>query len=88
MTRRYKAPPKSGPTHINLKEGQITLNKFVWIGGIEMQISVEQFKTDCLKIMTDVQKHHSEIIITKLGKPIAKVVPQKINELRNLCLVI
>lgn len=40
-----------------------------------MQISVEQFQTKYLKLMDDLQKYHSEIIITKFGKPIAKLIP-------------
>ncbi|MBC8231193.1 type II toxin-antitoxin system prevent-host-death family antitoxin [bacterium] len=39
-----------------------------------MQISIEQLKTEYLKLIDDVQKHHHEIIITKFGKPIAKIV--------------
>jgi antitoxin (DNA-binding transcriptional repressor) of toxin-antitoxin stability system len=40
-----------------------------------MQISVEQFQTKYLEFMDDLQKHHSEIIIIKFGKPIAKLIP-------------
>lgn len=41
-----------------------------------MQISIEKFQTKyLLKLMDDLQKYHSEIIITKFGKPIAKLIP-------------
>jgi len=41
-----------------------------------MQISIEKFQTKYLfKLMDDIQKYHSEIIITKFGKPIAKLIP-------------
>ena len=40
-----------------------------------MQISVEQLKTEYLKLIDDFQKYHHEILITKSGKPIAKLVP-------------
>ena len=40
-----------------------------------MKIAVGQFKAKCLKLMDDVYKGHEEIIITKYGKPIAKLVP-------------
>lgn len=33
------------------------------------------FKTKCLKLMDEVQKYHKEIVITKFGKPVAKLVP-------------
>lgn len=40
-----------------------------------MQISVEQFKEKYSRFIDDVQKHHNEIIITKFGRPVAKLVP-------------
>ena len=40
-----------------------------------MEIEVGQFKSKCLKLMDDVHKYHEEIIITKHGKPLAKLVP-------------
>ena len=30
-------------------------------GEIGMQISIEQFQTECLKLVDDIQKHQSEI---------------------------
>ena len=39
-----------------------------------MMISAGKFKAQCLKIMDDVQKHHREVIITKYGKPVARLV--------------
>ena len=40
-----------------------------------MQIAAGEFKAKCLKIMSEVQTLHQEVIITKFGKPIAKLVP-------------
>lgn len=40
-----------------------------------MLIAAGQFKAKCLKIMDDVHKTHEEVIITKRGKPVAKLVP-------------
>ena len=40
-----------------------------------MQISIEQFQTECLKLVDDIQKYHNEITITKFGRPIVKLVP-------------
>jgi prevent-host-death family protein len=42
-----------------------------------MNIPAGEFKAKCLKLMDDVQKHQREIIITKYGKPVAKLVPLK-----------
>ena len=39
-----------------------------------MMISAGKFKAQCLKIMDDVQNHHREVVITKYGKPVAKLV--------------
>ncbi len=47
-----------------------------------MNISAGEFKAKCLKLMDDVQKQKREIIITKYGKPVAKLVPVKDKEAR------
>ncbi len=40
-----------------------------------MNIPAGIFKAKCLHLMDEVQKYHKEIIITKFGKPVAKLVP-------------
>ena len=40
-----------------------------------MEIKAGEFKAKCLKLMDWVAEGHEEIIITKRGKPIAKLVP-------------
>ena len=40
-----------------------------------MEINATEFKTKCLKLMDEVAKTHETIVITKRGKPIAKLVP-------------
>lgn len=40
-----------------------------------MQIPAAEFKTNCLKIMDEVEKSHNPVVITKRGKPVAKLVP-------------
>jgi prevent-host-death family protein len=40
-----------------------------------MHIAAGKFKIHCLRLMDDVQKNHQEIIITKRGKPVARLVP-------------
>ena len=39
------------------------------------QIAAGQFKAQCLKLMDQVQQTREEIVITKHGKPVAKLVP-------------
>lgn len=40
-----------------------------------MQIQAGEFKAKCLELMDRVAEDHEEIVITKRGKPIAKLVP-------------
>jgi len=40
-----------------------------------MQIAAGAFKARCLSLMDEVSKFHHEIIITKHGRPVAKIVP-------------
>jgi len=42
-----------------------------------MQISAAEFKAKCLKLMDKVNDYHEEIVITKHGNPVAKLVPFK-----------
>jgi prevent-host-death family protein len=49
-----------------------------------MKISAAEFKAKCLKIMDQVNSFHNEVIITKHGKPIAKLVPYNRKPARTL----
>jgi prevent-host-death family protein len=40
-----------------------------------MEISAGMFKAKCLSLMDEVAKTHREIVITKFGRPVAKLVP-------------
>ena len=42
---------------------------------IAVKVSAAEFKAKCLKIMDQVNSYHNEVIITKHGKPVAKMVP-------------
>ncbi len=39
------------------------------------KIAAGYFKTNCLAIMDEVQAKHESVVITKRGKPVAKLVP-------------
>jgi len=39
------------------------------------EISAADFKARCLKLMDQVEQERTEVIITKRGKPVAKLVP-------------
>lgn len=38
-------------------------------------LKASEFKARCLKLMDEVQKTGNEIVITKNGKPVSKLVP-------------
>lgn len=40
-----------------------------------MEISAGEFKAKCLKLMDEVARTHESVIITKRGRPVAKMVP-------------
>lgn len=44
-----------------------------------MQIPAAEFKTNCLKIMDEVERSHDPVIITKRGRPVARLVPVEIS---------
>ena len=39
------------------------------------KIAAGEFKAKCLGLLDEVQRQHKEILITKRGKPVAKLVP-------------
>lgn len=40
-----------------------------------MEINAAEFKAKCLKLLDEVASTHEPLIITKRGKPVAKLVP-------------
>ena len=40
-----------------------------------MEISAAEFKAKCLKLMDEISKTRRAIVITKRGRPVAKLVP-------------
>ncbi len=40
-----------------------------------MQIAAGKFKAECLRLMDTVNQNKEDIVITKYGKPVAKLVP-------------
>ncbi len=40
-----------------------------------MQLTAVEFKAKCLELMDQVKENHEEVIITKYGKAVAKLVP-------------
>jgi prevent-host-death family protein len=41
----------------------------------EVRISAAEFKTNCLRLMDEVARRRIPVVITKRGKPVAKLVP-------------
>ena len=48
-----------------------------------MEITATEFKATCLKLMDEVARTHETIIVTKRGKPVAKLVPVEPEEERS-----
>lgn len=49
-----------------------------------MEISATEFKAKCLKLLEEVAATHEPLIITKRGKPLAKLVPVEIEPRTSL----
>jgi prevent-host-death family protein len=45
------------------------------MGPIMKTMAAGTFKTNCLAVMDEVQAKHETVLITKRGKPVAKLVP-------------
>ena len=43
--------------------------------GTPVEISAAEFKAKCLKLMDEIAKTRKPVVITKRGKPVAKLVP-------------
>lgn len=48
------------------------------------QMAAGQFKAKCLRVMSDVQQTREEVLITKHGKPLVKLVPVESDEAPSL----
>jgi prevent-host-death family protein len=40
-----------------------------------MEISATEFKTHCMELLDRVRDHKEEVVITKRGKPVARLLP-------------
>jgi prevent-host-death family protein len=47
-------------------------------------IAAGKFKATCLGLLDEVQRERKEIIITKRGKPVARIVPVEAEKIPNL----
>ena len=47
-------------------------------------IAAGKFKATCLGLLDEVQRERKEIVITKRGKPVARIVPIKEEKIPNL----
>ena len=49
-----------------------------------MLVKAGEFKAKCLKLMDTVEKNQIEIIVTKRGRPVTKLVPYRPNSAPKL----
>jgi prevent-host-death family protein len=47
-------------------------------------IAAGKFKATCLGLLDEVQRERKEIVITKRGKPVARIVPVEAEKVPNL----
>jgi prevent-host-death family protein len=50
----------------------------IWSGAMkrkQLQIPAGEFKAKCLQLMDEISRSRKELVITKRGKPVAKLVP-------------
>jgi len=47
------------------------------------KMAAGSFKANCLAVMDEVQAKHETVVITKRGKPVAKLVPLKYGDGRD-----
>lgn len=45
-----------------------------------MRVAAGKFKSQCLALMDEVERKRTEIVITKRGRPVAKLVPVDIED--------
>ena len=48
------------------------------------EMAAGQFKAKCLRVMNEVQQTREEVVITKHGKPVVKLVPVESDESPSL----
>jgi len=46
-----------------------------WLYGYMKSIAAGQFKDRCLKMLDEVEANKTSVVITKRGRPVAKLVP-------------
>jgi prevent-host-death family protein len=77
-TRVAMRPPVVAPSgnltpgaYVVYNHGQMTISG----SEADMSIAAGEFKARCLRIMDEVKQTHRSVVITKRGKPVAKIVP-------------
>jgi prevent-host-death family protein len=57
------------------------------VPGKSKEIPAGQFKQGCLAILDEVEAKHIEVIITKRGRPVAKLVPIRTDDAREAAIL-
>ncbi len=55
--------------------GRVGARDHVSMTIVMTQIAAGEFKAKCLKLLDEVQQKRKQVVITKRGKPVAKLVP-------------
>lgn len=46
----------------------------------EKTVTATRFKSDCLKLIDAMNRDHEPVVVTRHGKPVAKMVPMEMTE--------
>ena len=73
MTPRKKASPRSGPE--GTRGGPPGPPSGLPDTSPGTVMAAGEFKTHCLRVMEEVAEYHVDVLITKHGRPVARLVP-------------
>lgn len=57
------------------KPGKVREALFAPDGAGDLVVSAAEFKTHCLHLMDRVQQERTEVVVTRYGRPVARLVP-------------
>ena len=64
----YRVPPGYGASLIREAAAKYVTNPPEWV-------SAGDFKTHCLRLIEQVRQERTEVVVTRYGKPVARLVP-------------
>lgn len=75
MTRSDRGNQRRGQTPLTIRE--VALTSYGAERPVRV-ISASEFRERCLQLMDEVRRERTEVVITKHGRPVAKLVPAEV----------